>query len=288
MSTSVLDMIDGADVCSLSFLVGLLLLAGHWLVGKDGTARKRGASIGSFVFIVYLMYGVMEDGFSDVAQLISRILRAGLAAGICVSVSWMILPYLTVVERQRQRTKREHELEIERKRIKAEADRKEAARVAAERLRQQEAIRSAPARQQQQLTEAEKAERETANRAAEQQQREAARFECQLLYDRHAELLTKSFPRDRFDSHVQQWLGDDRKSHDVNHHASKLRQLIKDLVAQASAPRAKFQSLRDIAEYFSARRDEVQSLSYDSDTKSTLIASINIQENIAMTEFFKT
>lgn len=288
MDTSILDMVDNADVCSLTFLTAILLLSGHWLVGNDQVARKRGASIGAAVFVFYLIYGVWSDGFLDVQLLIIRVLRGGIAAGMCIACMWMLLPYVTAFERRREETLRHRNKEQERRRAKQDEERKEAEKRESLRRRQEEEARLAPARRQQQLTESEKVERESTLRKAEHGQREMARFECQLLYDRHADSLNRLFPRDRFDAFVQQWLTPDRNAADVQHHAKRLCELIVDLASQAAPTRKRFGSLREISEHFASRRNEVLAGSYDAETETTLIAAINDHETAAFTEFLKT
>ncbi|MCA9095945.1 MAG: hypothetical protein KDA68_20840, partial [Planctomycetaceae bacterium] len=144
--------------------------------------------------------------------------------------------------------------------------------------------RAAKALRLQQETERQR-EYEQAQR--EQSSRDHARLKCRLYYDAHANQLNLVFNRDLLQEYFDTYMTDSHSLTEVELRAQMLVEMLQAHVKERPLGTKSFNSMSEIADYFSQKRTELESLPYDAETRESLRTAISQRENAAISALFK-
>lgn len=134
------------------------------------------------------------------------------------------------------------------------------------RRRDEEWERTRPEREQQQREVAERQALERQLKSADQKRREDARLRCETLFSLQAPIIKKRFDKAKFDAFVTTYMGDARPAMEVEERAEQLTALITQHV-QAVAPQGKQVDLSELATWYVAEKEKLESLPIDDEVK---------------------
>ena len=281
-----MNMIEDGDAASSLFLLVCLSCIGRRVLESRPNLAGWCRRIGFGSLLAYVAYRSVTERPTNPDQLLWILLRGLLAAAFVTTVTWIVLPvcvsvWSVTVGRFMKAAGVAHQ---------ATQARQQERRVAAQRHRERmvnsrNVERHTPERdrQQQEAEARARVDRDAAESA--NRKREEARLRSELLYERHARQLASSFPRERFEQFVERYMSDTTAAELVVQREQLLREMIVDSLGTATAP--KFPSMTELAAYFAARRQEIDSLPHAEEVKDTYRVQLNKQEDEALRRFLK-
>ena len=102
-------------------------------------------------------------------------------------------------------------------------------------------------------------QKENEQAAAELQARENARVACELFYNLRELDITDRFPRAKFDTFVEKFMGNDKPVDAVEARAGELQKVIQQHYEIVKPPE-KFESLGQLAEWYESQKKEIEEL----------------------------
>ena len=309
------EIVEGPDVCSSVFLLGLLLYLSQFMVATRPQTVVTGMRIGIGTAIVYVALVFWRFPPQTPGDLLVAILRSLITGGLFFATSCIAIPVLRFVWNctfgliirtvlrflrscrrgvsgffQRQAAlfgeyrRQEGRFMTAEKRAQIELNerhrRENAARLAAEEAerRRRQAAADLQARQQK--------EQQQMN---ERNRREEAKLHCLLLYDRYSGALSKSFPRKRLEQYFEKYMTETHTADAVEMRATQLIGMLEELARDCGGrSRSRFQSLADIASFFEQQRQSIRTLPYHPDVIETFLVTLNEQEDEVIKDFLRT
>lgn len=276
-----LDIINDGDLCALPTFIVILLVVG----GKVSTQTQQylGGRLAVCGFVAYGVYGFLAFHPASAEALLGIGVRALLAAGLVLGLSWIILPLAAFVYA--------HTLGAGWRRLRAwissmqeEASQRRASR-AQERRRQQEQQefeRQAPQRERAQR---EMQERQEAEVQA-QRRRDMARANCELLFDLLGPEIGKRFTRKMLDAFLEKHLADKHPPEYVEHWAQQLQATLRQHADKVQAA-PKFHSLEEIVHWFQEQKQEIEKQPLDDKAKRTLLVKLRAKFQELIDQFLE-
>lgn len=267
MST-LLDILNHGDLCSLCVLGAIFLLIGSHL--PDSNIRRVGQGLAVSVFLAYEVYALDIFRPRRSEDLLSIAVRGLLAAGLTLGLSWTTLPFFTWLLRTaivfplfRIRT-------VTARVWRLSQERAERRRTELERRRAQEKYdRSAPRRERQRLEMEEQARIE----AEAQHSRQEARAQCEILYSIHAPEIGQRFTRDMFQDFVTRHMGEEHPAEHVEERARQLKDILQRHLEKIDPPKKKM-TLADLAQWFLGEKAQIDAAAISEEDKAALISQL--------------
>ena len=272
MST-LLHMLDEGDFFPMLMLIGVLAYVGGKMADAAPPVRSWGWRTAAGAFVAYSIRGGLVFHPQDADDCLHIVLRGLLAAGLALTVSWVLLSVASFVLWHLLVLAQASSL---RARLTAR-HRREAEQISNEQALRQQADHYARERS------------EATQKAEACRRRDDARMRCLMLYDRHSTTLAERFPRERLQEYFDHYMSDSSSPEIVEERARTLIALIDEWVVQDKTRQKKeFRTLEELATFFQKQRDEVAGLSYGADIKDSFITNINIQEEQAVRRFLSS
>ncbi len=273
-------LVEQGDVLAI-----LLLITFGYYIGKAMTLRKGhlqvlGTRVAAAAFLIYLVYGWITYGVSEASVLVSIVWRGGLLYGLTLGFSWIGLTAvdfsLALLKRQiklaqkRSEDLRRHLLEPQHRQQQQLAEQQE----------QEERERLAPERDRQR----DEAERKQMKKLKLTALRSQKTYEAELLYNKLLKEEQPVFQREAFDRMLEYAFA----SNDEEAINGRLTMLFDALGASdvPEEPEQGPESMEEIAQTFSSRREEVEAChSYSEQQKQKLLRRLNLEEGHAVQQF---
>lgn len=288
-----LELIVHGDLCSLILVAGLLCIVGRYVVRGDPAVQGWGMQLALIGFIAFGLFGMGRLSEPDANAVLLVVMRALVAGGLTLGASWVVLPLVVLTYQHLRRATEAAKARLEKRRSGRERQRIERAEQQRRRQQQREWERRAPQRKQ----EARKAEERRQREEDEQRQRAEAeaqaqkrrndtRLACRLLYDRLTPDQRQRFPQERFDAYLKEYLSDGHSADYVEQCGEQLQAMIRECFNPQSSAQQKYGSLKEIADQFRQRRQEIEHLDYDQRTKDVFLAILADEEQETIRGFF--
>lgn len=110
---------------------------------------------------------------------------------------------------------------------------------------------------------------------------ERARYQCQLLYDRHEYQIREKFPQEKLDRYFDEYMKDEFPAETIERRGLDLQAMIKSFV---NVDQPKQKSPESIQEYFDQQRAHLQSMNLASDVLEAQILELNYRQDQAIKE----
>ncbi len=269
--------VERADLLPLAATAALFFSVGQSIAKSKPQLHTCGRNLGGLACVGYATFAVIAGD-----NVLSACLRGLLAGGIIAGFSWFLLPAAAPAGRRLWGTllvcpyRLVHRLAgnvAQRKRRRADETR---------RLHEQhEWERAAPEREHARCQAQERALLERRQQLA----RENCRFACQLLYDRLMPEQKECFPQERFAAYFEEYLSDAYEPGEVQRRAQKLQQMIIENFSSTRESTCSFSSIKDIADHFQKRRQEIEALGYDGKMTDVFLALLATEEQNAIRRF---
>lgn len=288
--------LNDGDLCSLAFLIWLLIFIGSRVIQSAPSLQAWGLKIAATAALIQVGTDVTESGPHTPTEALRIVLHALAAGGLVLGPAWMALAIVSYFrdlyrrmtsaataramarKQQREKQKREAE-ESERKRQrdseweKTRPEREQATREAAERAR----------------IEADRKCQQLRDEASSQKRREEARLLCVLTFDKCGSTLAKTFPRKRLDQYFETYMTDAHSADAVETRAQELVRVLETCAsAQGGRSRTRFQSLSEVATFYEEQRRMIRELAYEQDVIDSFLVMVNRQEDAAIKNFLST
>ncbi len=261
-----LDFIRLEEAVELCILAALFAFIGGQMARLDSETYVSARRITAAVFFLYTVFGIYAWGPTSVTELLLICIRALLASGLAFGLALLTLAPTVFLISQ----------------AKAFIPKKSKVLSLAPTPPHTPVIepRSPQVSDQERQEVLEERRLEENERLLAEQRREEARLRSELLYERHARQLASSFPRDRFEQFMERYMGEATSPDLVEQRELLLRETILDSLGKSPAP--KFSSMTELAEFFAARRLEIDALPHDEDAKDAYKVQLNKQEDEAL------
>lgn len=274
--TTILDIVNRGDVCSILCFVAILAVVGSKMVEQHPLLRVSGWRLAIAAFLIYCAHAGFTFRPTNAQGWLWVVFRGLLAGALTLPLSWIGMSVLAFTKRLlidapakrvrdfvRSLHEREREIQVREQQLKIETLRFE--REDRERSRNKDL--------------------EVSSTKAKQR-RDDARLRCVMLYDQHSTALSARLPRERLQEYFDEYMADSLEPDIVEGRAGTLIALIEECVKQ-DKPRQKndFESLAELAAFFQRHRAEADQLPYDDEVRDSLHANINIQEEQAIRRF---
>ena len=275
------DPLANSDVCSLTLLLGVLGLVGHYVVGSNVRLRSLGWQLGFGVAVVAVVGAFWARIPKGAEEWLGVVIRALLLGAFAVTIAWITAPPVFLVygqgverplhwlqqligDRKRRRNAR--------KGAQEEAERR---RRAAEEWDRQAPQREAARREHEAAEAARQLEREEqARKEAEcQRRRDESRARCEIVFALVGPDVSDRFTKAEFQLFMQRYLGDDRSPEYVEERGQQLMELIYKHLELVD-PRRRFASLAELTNWYQRQKEQLELVS-DERLKRTLIARLN-------------
>jgi hypothetical protein len=269
--TTLLDILDHGDPCSLLLLIVILTLLGRKMVMDQPVAYLWGLRLAAGAFVAYVAYAIIRFSAWSDEDLVRVALRGLLAAGLALGATWILLPTAafachytvgTFLESARRWFGAAKRQAAERKARREEEERRKQA--------QEEYERTAPERERAR----QEAEARAQAAAEAQRRREEARATLELFFALHAPELGDRFTRSMFESYVARHLGHDHPPEYVELRAQQLRDALQQLLDKLE-PASRRLSLEELTQWYQSMRQKIEALPIDDRSKRTQIAQLN-------------
>jgi hypothetical protein len=262
----ILTIIDTGDCCSLLFLTAVLVFLGNRLV--EGTPRLRlwGQRLAYASLIAYCLYSGVTCPPDTPGACLMIVLRALLAAGLTLGVTWTLLPAFAFLWR-----------------VLIEGPRTTARQVAAA------ARHTASEARARRRNDAEQAERRRADaeRYAHESQKESqmadthrrradARARAALSYSLLAPKIGSRFTRQMLDDYIATYMGDEQSPDDVERRGDELLATLNQHLEEEEPTRTAL-TLEQLQAWFHAEKQRIESSSADACVKRQLVAALNVR-----------
>lgn len=284
-------MVQTGDVCSLLFLIAVFSYVGHFVVATEPELRLWGLRMAAAAFVMYVVYGAIQLGTPDANALTGVVLRALAVGGLMLGVSWILLPALAFLKRQCTRATKSAKWKAEQRRRKRNEKRRQREAERQRKRAQKEWERSAPERERAARQAEERRRRDREQQQAREQaaqrakrHRDDAKFACQLLYDRLTPEQRQQFRREDFDAYFESFLTNSHTPDEIQERSNQLQAMIRDCFDPLGDKSKRFSDIKEIADTFQHRREEIESLGYDPRMKEALLMLIAKEEQTAIRE----
>lgn len=294
------QLINDGDLCSVVFLICLLIPVGRMFIAHDSRLANWGLRVAAGTAILFAGATLMEEGISEAGPLVRVVVRSLAAGALILGPTWIVLSVVAFVHAQYQRLansarsqaavrKREREREREEKQREANEREQQRKRDADWERTRPERERAAEEAAERTRLESERKQQEVQLRLSDRMRREDAKLQCVLVYDRNAAALAKPFPRERLDQYFAAYMSETHPADAVETRAKQLIAMLEELATEhGHRSKAKFQSLADVAAYFHQQREQIQSLPYGPDVVESLVVLLNQHEDAAIANFLRT
>lgn len=279
------DLMDGFrafmesdDVCSLSFVVLLLLVIGSRMVERRRALQNWGLRLATGTFVAYAIYRIAMGSTIEPGDVALLLLRALLVAGLMLGVSWIVLPMAAFVLDGLARPA----LSIAKSLLRRACTGRTTTQAELLHLRTALDAKSAElAAAEQRRNEAQHAA--LVDREA-QRRRDDARASCELLFAQFAPEIEKRFPRIAFDQFMAKYLGDDRSPEEVQQRAAQLCDMLRQQ-RQSLDPARRFTNLTELSAWYEEQQRHVRAAGLDPTTEETLLINLEIQHEELIRRF---
>jgi len=278
-----MSLLHDGDVCSVGFLILILLAFGGMMVHGRPDLDQWGRRLAAAAFVAYLILVGIETHAEKAEQWAALAFRGLFAAGLVMGGAWVVLPILAFVHRHAveepgRRVRRWRE-EARRRRLEREA-RREAERRAAREHAEWE--RTAPERERQR----ELAEAEAMRRAEAKRRRDDARAAALLDYTFYAAKLGNRFSRQDFDQYVATYMGDGHPPDVVERRRQELLAIFERHLADVSPPRREM-TIDGLTSWYEGARATIERSTMDDRTKRTQFAELYARYTELMSELME-
>ena len=267
MST-VLEMIDAGDVCSLLALIAVLAVIGRNMVQGNHSLYVWGWRLATAAFLGYCLYAGFVFQPTDAQGWLWAVFRGLLAAGLTLGVSWIALSVLAFAK--------QHLLDPPAKRARDLAESSKQRGREAEHRRQETERESL--RQKRDAEERSRQLHEQTTKAEVQRRRVEARAAAELSFSLFASKLGSRFTRQMFDDYVSKFMGDDQPPEDVERRGQELIAALQKHLEEVEPPEAK-RTLEDLSRWFGEEKTRIGALPIDEKAKRVYIAALNVRFN---------
>ncbi len=280
----ILDLIDSGDLCSLTFLILIIIVAGGAMVNSQEKLHLWGKHAAAAAFVYYAAYGWYTFQPATAEDWIGITIRGAFAAGLVLGLSWIVLAIIAFVYRYTAenpiRTARNWMSRGKSRRAQQEeAERRQRGAEIRERQRRDQAGREAAARERAAQAQAAKASQEAQHKS------KFARTGCELLYNGYAAELESLLPRKEFERFLKKHLSGSQSPEHIDRYATLLKKTIQRYLKIAKRRPSSFKNIPEIAGHFQDARKEIDELPYDEETKQTLVAHLSMAEEQAIERF---
>lgn len=251
------------DVCSLLCLIAILAFVGHKMLWHHQQLYLWGWRFATAAFLGYCIYAGFALRPSDAAAWLRVVLRALLAAGLTLAISWILssviqfaftcifaVPLARVralanASRQRQREQQQQQFREEEERRRSTRERE----------------RNSNERQQ------------AATGADTQRRRTDARASVELEYTRLAAQLGAAFTREMLTAYFNTYMSDQHSPEHVERRGRELIATLQRYLQEAKPPEGKM-SFEQLDSWFQAEKQRIESSSADQRLKRIRIAAL--------------
>ncbi len=115
--------------------------------------------------------------------------------------------------------------------------------------------------------------------------REAVYFECQMLYDRHANELQDRFPRQRLEEYFERHMSERHGIDEVVSRGGELKKMLREIIEENGNGNFPFSSLAEIRSSFQKRYQEVNDAGFDEGVRQSLLSDLAMEEERTYREF---
>jgi len=274
--STVLEMIDAGDVCSLLALIAVLALIGHKMVQETHSLYLRGWRLATAAFLAYCLYAGFVFQPTDAQGWLWAVFRGLLAAGLTLGVSWIALSVLAFAKH--------HLLDTPAKRARDLAESSKQRRREAEHRRQEEERESL--RQERDAEERSRQLHEQTTKAEAQRRRVEARAAAELSFSLFGPKLENRFTREMLQEYISTYMGDDQPPEDVERRGQELIATLQRHLEQVEPPETK-RTLEDLSRWLEEEKARIVALPIDEKAKRSYVAALNVRFNELSTKLFE-
>lgn len=251
-----LSLLEEADFCLLSFLVGSLLMVSMVMIGRQPALKEWGQYFAAAVFLFYGVRGIFQFGLSDALSLIALLSRSLLAAGFGLGVAWIALSVITCLIQTGQTLRAWKR------------------KCASPQAQPQLTGAEVPVAQPVDVGSSSKVADDARRLQAEQRRRDQIRADCNLLYQKHALDIEERFPKTEFDAFMSTYMSDAETPTVIRKRAKQLAELIESH-CEKTQPTESFSDLETLAHWFNEQKSLIESMQLDDSHKHDFLVSLN-------------
>ena len=265
-----MDIFLDGDICSLGFLIVVLLAVGGTMIKSRPDLDQWGHRLAAVAFVAYVIVGGIETKGDEASDWAALAFRGLFAAGFVLGVTWIALPILAFIHQHtiRRPAERAHQWRNEAEQRRRDVDAKrEVEKQAA--IRQAEWKRSAPEREQARL----QAENNARIQADSQRRREDARAAALLSYSFYSAKLGGRFSRKMFDQYVETYMGDKYSPDIVERRGNELLAIFERHLADVQPP-PRSTTIESLTRWYERIKGQITAMPIDPEAKEVRLADL--------------
>ncbi len=278
------------DFCGMLVPLLLLGIVGQQTVNGHPHLERLSYLLGWVALLLFVGAGLLIRPQPDGSDLLVVLICGLVFAGYLVTISWLLLPLLSLVFeaaivgpwRSLRQLLRRIRSSWQRRRSDRHMRRQE------RQLRRQEQ-RTRPHRERQERLARQVRETEAQREQRDQTTRDQLRYRLQLTYDQHRTELSDQLPPEQFADYFESFLTNQLSPDEYARRANQLEQMLTDKLGSASRRRRpKFESIDQAIAHFEAEKERIRQIpTLDEDTRETLLIVIDDAQDIAIQELLR-
>lgn len=260
--THLWQLLATGNVFLLGFLTWILFHVGCAVAQTSPASHVWAKRLGLVAFLGFVCLALASQQMPSEVELIVITIRGLLAGWFVASILLIGLPAMLWLDGQVRSQQTSLWAAADARRRQREEQRQSRQEAAEQKVRQQEWERGAPERERVQREALERAELERQQQRRSQKRREDVRSHLELLYSLYAPKIHNRFTKQMFGDFLTRYLGDNRTPEDVEERGKQLQTMMEQH-HQAVDPPPKKATLQDLAAWFVAEQQRLESLPLD-------------------------
>lgn len=256
------QLLTTGNVFLLGFVTWILFHVGCAVAQSSPASHAWAKRLGFVAFLGFAGLSLASEQMPSEIELIVITIRGLLAGWFVTSILLIGLPAALWLGGQIRSQHTAFRAARDAHRRKREEQRRSHQEAADQKVRQREWERYAPERERAQREAREQTELERRQQQQAQKRREDVRSHLELLYSLYAPKIQSRFTKQMFGDFLTKYLGDNRTPEDVDERGRQLQTMMEQH-QQAVDPPPKKATLQDLAAWFVAEQQRLESLPLD-------------------------